>query len=197
MNEEMNELLPMEDKPKATKKSPKKKNTYGQYGNVQLTDEELQKLKDEFPDWQDKIQHLDDYIATHSTKYKNHYLVIKTWERNSVKRNSPQQFSPITPTPATNQQEQQEQAVDPYLMAMWNLFTAFGKGIETDRQRLYADKLRRYNPQIVDKAAEHMMMTESFLPPLAMLVTKCNELAEKAQRIAWTRSFGGAFNGRL
>ena len=73
--------------PKKTK-SPKHK--YGEYNNVLLTDEELNKLKAEFPDWEDRIERLSEYIAQKGNKYKNHYVTIKVWARkdkDSIKSN--------------------------------------------------------------------------------------------------------------
>lgn len=65
--------------------SPAPKNTrhkYGQYSNVLLSDEELDKLKIEFPtDWEQRIERLSEYIASKGTKYKNHLATIRAWAR--------------------------------------------------------------------------------------------------------------------
>lgn len=66
-------------------KSPKHK--YGQYFNVLLTDEEMEKLMTEFPfDWQERVERLSEYIACHGKKYKNHLAVIRSWAKKDVGR---------------------------------------------------------------------------------------------------------------
>ena len=54
----------------------------GTAGNVYLTEEELEKLKERFPyDWQDWINKLSEYMASKGKRYKSHYMTILTWER--------------------------------------------------------------------------------------------------------------------
>lgn len=57
------------------------KKVYGTYQNVFLTDEEFQKLKAEFPDWQERIDRLSEYIESKGAKYKNHLATIRSWAR--------------------------------------------------------------------------------------------------------------------
>ena len=54
---------------------------YGEYNNVLLTDEDLDKLKAEFPDWQARIERLSSYIAQSGKSYKNHLATIRNWAR--------------------------------------------------------------------------------------------------------------------
>lgn len=54
---------------------------HGEYNNVLLTDDDLEKLKKEFPDWQERIERLSSYIASHGKKYKNHLATIRNWAR--------------------------------------------------------------------------------------------------------------------
>ena len=55
---------------------------YGEYKNVLLSDEELEKLKAEFADdWQERIERLSEYIASTGKKYKNFLATIRTWAR--------------------------------------------------------------------------------------------------------------------
>lgn len=62
--------------------SKSKKTTYGEYENVRLTDDEFEKLKDEYPTtWQALIDRLSGYIASKGDKYKSHYATIKNWAR--------------------------------------------------------------------------------------------------------------------
>jgi hypothetical protein len=66
--------------------SPKKpvKHKYGEYKNVLLTDDELDKLKSEYPDWEARIERLSSYIASKGTKYKSHYATIRNWARKDA-----------------------------------------------------------------------------------------------------------------
>ena len=57
------------------------KHKYGEYKNVLLTDEELEKLKEEFPDWEDRIERLSSYVASTGKSYKSHYATIRNWAR--------------------------------------------------------------------------------------------------------------------
>lgn len=55
---------------------------YGAYQNVLLTDEELEKLKAEFPaDWQERLERLSEYIASSGKHYKNHLATLRSWAR--------------------------------------------------------------------------------------------------------------------
>ena len=54
---------------------------YGEYKNVLLSDEELEKLKDEFPDWETRIERLSEYMASTGKSYKNHLATIRNWAR--------------------------------------------------------------------------------------------------------------------
>lgn len=67
---------------------------YGSFNNVKLTDEEYQKLKDKFKDYDDKIENLSQYLAMKGDKYKNHYAVILNWARKDNKEeNLPSWFN--------------------------------------------------------------------------------------------------------
>lgn len=70
-------------------KPPKQKpvrHRYGEYKNVLLTDEEMEKLKTEFSDWQDRIERLSSYMASTGKPYKNHLATIRNW----AKKDKPQ-----------------------------------------------------------------------------------------------------------
>lgn len=54
---------------------------HGEYNNVLLTDEELEKLKAEYPDYQERIERLSGYIASTGKKYASHYATIRAWAR--------------------------------------------------------------------------------------------------------------------
>lgn len=71
---------------------PKKpvKHKYGEYANVMLTDDELEKLKEAFPDWEERIERLSGYIASTGKAYKSHYATIRNWARKDA------QAQPVT-----------------------------------------------------------------------------------------------------
>lgn len=62
------------------------KHKYGEYNNVLLTDEELEKLNNEFADLDERIERLSEYIASKGTKYKSHYATIKSWARKETEQ---------------------------------------------------------------------------------------------------------------
>ena len=66
---------------KSGKPTKPTKHKYGEFKNVLLTDEELEKLKSEFPDWLDRIERLSEYIEQKGNKYRNHYVTIRVWAR--------------------------------------------------------------------------------------------------------------------
>lgn len=65
---------------------PKKpvKHKYGEYANVLLTDDELEKLKEAFSDWEERIERLSGYIASTGKAYKSHYATIRNWARKDA-----------------------------------------------------------------------------------------------------------------
>ena len=70
------------DKEKKDISSKPARHKYGQYSNVLLTDEELDKLKTEFPeDWEKRIERLSEYIASSGKRYKSHLATIRSWAR--------------------------------------------------------------------------------------------------------------------
>jgi predicted phage replisome organizer len=63
------------------KPTKKVKHKCGEYKNVLLTDEELEKLKTEYSDWESKIENLSSYVASTGKSYKSHYATIRNWAR--------------------------------------------------------------------------------------------------------------------
>lgn len=59
---------------------------YGKYSNVLLSDEDLEKLKAEFPDWEERIERLSEYIASKGAKYKSHLATIRSWARKDKEK---------------------------------------------------------------------------------------------------------------
>ena len=72
-------------------KTPKVvRHKYGLYEQVLLTDEDYEKLKAEFPhDYSERIARLDEYIASHGKKYKNHLATIRAWARKDKPQRRP------------------------------------------------------------------------------------------------------------
>lgn len=81
------------DKNKSREEEEKKKkdkparHRCGEYGNVLLTDEDLAKLKAEYPrDWEQRIERLSAYMASTGKSYKNHLATIRNWARKDEER---------------------------------------------------------------------------------------------------------------
>lgn len=71
-------------KPYRVKKESKK---YGEFNNVFLTDEEHQKLKDQFgAEVEEKIEALSQGIESKGYNYKSHYAAILSWDRRDKKQ---------------------------------------------------------------------------------------------------------------
>ena len=69
-------------KEKINKKEKPQKHKYGQYQNVLLSDDELEKLKTEFPvDWEERIERVSEYCASKGVTYKNYLATIRAWAR--------------------------------------------------------------------------------------------------------------------
>ena len=69
------------------KNKKKEINKYGEYQNVFFTDEQYEKLKNEFPnDYNSRIEKLDLYIQSTGKKYKDCLATIRNWARNEHKK---------------------------------------------------------------------------------------------------------------
>ena len=69
-------------KEKINKKEKPQKHKYGQYQNVLLSDDEMEKLKVEFPaDWEERIERVSEYCASKGATYKNYLATIRNWAR--------------------------------------------------------------------------------------------------------------------
>ena len=67
-----------------SKKSKAKpvRHKYGEYKNVLLSDEQMEKLKTEFPnDYQERIERLSEYCESSGKTYKNYWATIRSWAR--------------------------------------------------------------------------------------------------------------------
>ena len=60
---------------------------YGAYNNVLLNDEELEKLKAEFPnDWKERIEKVSEYCASTGKAYKNYLATIRNWAKRDKQK---------------------------------------------------------------------------------------------------------------
>ena len=78
-----------EDKKKRKKEKPPapEKHKYGEFKNVLLTEDELRKLKEKFPnDWEKKIEALSYGISSKGYKYSSHYSTILNWARRDEEK---------------------------------------------------------------------------------------------------------------
>lgn len=67
--------------PKKSKAKPTR-HKYGDYQNVLLSDEDMEKLQKEFPsDWQERIERLSEYCASTGKTYKNYLATIRNWAK--------------------------------------------------------------------------------------------------------------------
>ena len=60
------------------------KHKFGNYKHVLLTDKELEKLKNDFTNYEELINYLDEYIEMKGYKAKNHNLAIRKWVVDAV-----------------------------------------------------------------------------------------------------------------
>lgn len=92
---------------------------YGAYNNVLLNDEELEKLKAEFPnDWKERIEKVSEYCASTGKAYKNYLATIRNWaKRNKQKCEksasvAKSKFNNYTDTNKTNYEEIEKKLYD-------------------------------------------------------------------------------------
>lgn len=62
---------------------------YGSYKNVLLSDDDMEKLKEEFHDYQERIERLSEYIASTGKSYKSHLATIRAWSRKEKPSQEP------------------------------------------------------------------------------------------------------------
>lgn len=85
-------------KDKLSKDKNNIRHKYGQYSNVLLSDEEMEKLKTEFPDYKERIERVSEYCASTGKSYKNYLATIRNW----AKKDKPSKRTDIVPTYGTN-----------------------------------------------------------------------------------------------
>lgn len=70
-------------------KEPERK-AYGEFGHVMLSDEELAKLQQKYPDqYLQYIEKVDGYVDSVGKKYKKYYSTIQNWIRRDSERAKP------------------------------------------------------------------------------------------------------------
>lgn len=72
-------------KPNTKSEEKPVKHRYGEYKHVLLSDEDMEKLKAAYPDVNEKIRKLDEYIEETGKNYKNHYITITRWAKDDDK----------------------------------------------------------------------------------------------------------------
>ena len=75
-----------------SKKSKAKpiRHKYGEYKNVLLSDEQMGKLRAEFPnDYQERIERLSEYCASTGKTYKNYLATIRNWAKKDNQPKKP------------------------------------------------------------------------------------------------------------
>ena len=94
--EKRREELETELESEKEKKKKPVRHKYGEYNNVLLSDEDHEKLVNEFPiDYQERIERLSEYMASTGKSYKNHLATIRNWARKDKKpeHNADKEFS--------------------------------------------------------------------------------------------------------
>lgn len=94
------------------KKESIKKKTLGEFKKVKLTEDEINKLKEEYPKhFEVIIKQLDDYKKMTGKTYKEDYLAIRNWViKSCIEKGLIDEFDiePKKPSKSKQQQEQQE-----------------------------------------------------------------------------------------
>lgn len=81
------------------KKEKPIKHKYGEYNHVLLTDDEFNKLHQDYPNADELIKELDEGIELKGYKYQSHYLACRKWAANKK----------------TNKTSKQEETSNPFL----------------------------------------------------------------------------------
>ena len=80
-----------------TKPNPKKEKTaYGEFGNVLLSADEVEKLQTEYPDiWEEWIKRLDVGKEMKGYQYSNDYAALLNWIENKEREKTEQAFQEL------------------------------------------------------------------------------------------------------
>jgi len=85
---------------------------YGQYENVMLSDQDMEKLKTEFPkDYQERIERVSEYCKSRGKSYSDYLATIRSWARKEIKSNG----SGDTGNTTADEEERRNREIDEYL----------------------------------------------------------------------------------
>lgn len=85
---------------------------YGQYKNVLLSDQDMEKLKTEFPnDYQERIERVSEYCKSSGKSYSDYLATIRSWARKENKNNGHISAGHIT----ADEEEQRNREIREYL----------------------------------------------------------------------------------
>lgn len=73
------------------KKTKPVRHKYGEYKNVLLSDEDIEKLDEYEPNWRVTMENVSAYCESHGKTYKNYYAAIRNWIKKD--REKQQAFS--------------------------------------------------------------------------------------------------------
>ena len=142
-----NNIFPDSDEPEqpAPKKTKPVKHKYGEYNNVLLTDEEMEKLKAEYSDLDERIERLSSYVASTGKAYKSHYATIRNWAKKDAEKQKPirQEVVPSwmkNKKPGFNDFMQQDYDVD----EIEREFLSNGEGFEERKEALQSRLKEKY-----------------------------------------------------
>ncbi|AUJ85450.1 phage replisome organizer N-terminal domain-containing protein [Enterococcus sp. CR-Ec1] len=77
------------DKEIKRKKKKPVRHKYGEYKNVLLSDDQMEKLKSEFPnDWDQRIDRVSEYCEVTGKSYKNYLATIRAWAKKDKQPNN-------------------------------------------------------------------------------------------------------------
>lgn len=84
---ELEKDIEIEKEIKRKKKKPVR-HKYGEYKNVLLSDDQMEKLKSEFPnDWEQRIDRVSEYCEVTGKTYKNYLATIRAWAKKDKQPN--------------------------------------------------------------------------------------------------------------
>ena len=78
---------------RGSKEKAPPRHRYGHYRNVLLNDRELKAVKEEFPDWESRVERLSEYMASSGKSYKSHLATIRSWAKKDRARGEPTERS--------------------------------------------------------------------------------------------------------
>lgn len=134
----------LSDSDQSKPKKPKPvKHKYGEYDNVLLTDDELQKLKTEYSDYVERIENLSAYIASTGKVYKSHYVTIRSWAKRE----------------AQNPRGRKEMVPDWMNKPKKNFFQDYDNDISEFELQMMRDRIGKGEPKQIDEELQKRVDT--------------------------------------